>query len=70
MKFKVYRFDPEKDTKPRMQEMELNIPKDSKMMVLGAIELLKEVGLHAADFSRFPQSFSGGQRQRIVIARA
>ena len=33
-------------------------------------ELLKSVGLAAADMSKFPHQFSGGQRQRISIARA
>jgi ABC-type oligopeptide transport system ATPase subunit len=32
--------------------------------------LLDEVGLRAADASRYPHEFSGGQRQRIAIARA
>ncbi len=33
-------------------------------------ELLKSVGLAAADRVKFPHQFSGGQRQRISIARA
>ena len=33
-------------------------------------ELLKSVGLAAADALKFPHQFSGGQRQRISIARA
>jgi peptide/nickel transport system ATP-binding protein len=33
-------------------------------------ELLKSVGLTAADMEKFPHQFSGGQRQRISIARA
>jgi peptide/nickel transport system ATP-binding protein len=33
-------------------------------------ELLVEVGLAAADGSKYPHQFSGGQRQRISIARA
>ncbi|WP_426957203.1 ABC transporter ATP-binding protein [Muricoccus radiodurans] len=33
-------------------------------------ELLRIVGLSAADGSRYPHEFSGGQRQRISIARA
>jgi peptide/nickel transport system ATP-binding protein len=33
-------------------------------------ELLDQVGLSAADASKFPHQFSGGQRQRIGIARA
>jgi peptide/nickel transport system ATP-binding protein len=33
-------------------------------------DLLKSVGLAAADVVKFPHQFSGGQRQRISIARA
>ncbi|MEO8525582.1 MAG: oligopeptide/dipeptide ABC transporter ATP-binding protein [Caldimonas sp.] len=33
-------------------------------------ELLKSVGLAAADAEKYPHQFSGGQRQRISIARA
>lgn len=33
-------------------------------------ELLKTVGLPAAQAGRYPHEFSGGQRQRIGIARA
>ena len=33
-------------------------------------ELLKSVGMAAADCEKFPHQFSGGQRQRISIARA
>jgi len=33
-------------------------------------ELLRSVGLAAADREKFPHQFSGGQRQRISIARA
>src|ERR1700722_2350322 len=32
--------------------------------------VLEQVGLAAADSSRYPHEFSGGQRQRIAIARA
>ncbi len=34
------------------------------------MELLRQVGLHADHFGRYPHEFSGGQRQRICIARA
>lgn len=34
------------------------------------IDLLKEVGLNAEHYGRYPHEFSGGQRQRIMIARA
>ncbi len=35
-----------------------------------AAELMRLVGLDAADISKYPHEFSGGQRQRIAIARA
>lgn len=35
-----------------------------------AERLLEQVGLSAADASKYPHEFSGGQRQRICIARA
>ena len=35
-----------------------------------AIELMRQVGLSAELYDRFPHEFSGGQRQRIGIARA
>ncbi|WP_407072323.1 ABC transporter ATP-binding protein [Planococcus liqunii] len=34
------------------------------------LDLLKEVGLKAEHYDRYPHEFSGGQRQRIGIARA
>ncbi len=34
------------------------------------VELLAQVGLSAADATKFPHQFSGGQKQRIGIARA
>ena len=40
--FEIYRFDPEKDSKPRMQSYELQIPHGSSIMLLAAIERLKE----------------------------
>ncbi len=42
-----------------------------KAAIAGRVgELLEQVGLTAADGSKFPHEFSGGQRQRISIARA
>jgi succinate dehydrogenase / fumarate reductase iron-sulfur subunit len=43
MRFEVYRFNPEKDAQPYMQTFEVDVPKDSSMMVLGAIEKMKEM---------------------------
>jgi len=40
--FDIYRFDPEKDSKPNMQKYTLDIPKGSSIMLLAAIERLKE----------------------------
>jgi ABC-type glutathione transport system ATPase component len=37
---------------------------------LRVARLLEEVGLSAADATRYPHEFSGGERQRIAIARA
>ncbi|MEO8151710.1 MAG: oligopeptide/dipeptide ABC transporter ATP-binding protein [Rhizobacter sp.] len=34
------------------------------------VDLLRSVGLVAADMEKFPHQFSGGQRQRVSIARA
>lgn len=42
MEFQVYRYNPETDDKPHMQTYELDIPDDSEMMVLSAIEMIKE----------------------------
>lgn len=42
MEFHVYRYNPEVDKKPYMQTLDLNIPDDSEMMVLTALEMLKE----------------------------
>ncbi len=43
---------------------------DQKRIKDDAINLLTQVGLTDAFFSRFPHQLSGGQRQRVVIARA
>jgi succinate dehydrogenase / fumarate reductase, iron-sulfur subunit len=41
MKFSIYRFNPETDTKPRMQDYELDLGKVSGNMLLDALEQLK-----------------------------
>jgi len=43
---------------------------DKAQLKARVAELLKSVGLAAADVTKYPHQFSGGQRQRISIARA
>jgi succinate dehydrogenase / fumarate reductase iron-sulfur subunit len=42
MKFSIYRFNPEVDEKPRMQDYELNLKETPAAMVLDALKLLKQ----------------------------
>jgi len=42
MEFSIYRYNPEKDKKPYMQTYHLEISEDSDMMLLKALNLLKE----------------------------
>ena len=46
------------------------LAKDSADIKARVAALLEQVGLAAADGTKFPHQFSGGQRQRISIARA
>ena len=46
-----------------------NLHKNNSERKEKTIELLKNVGLSASHFNRFPHEFSGGQRQRIGVAR-
>jgi peptide/nickel transport system ATP-binding protein len=46
------------------------LAKESHERERRVVELLDQVGLSAADASKFPHQFSGGLRQRIGIARA
>ena len=46
------------------------IENDAKKSREKVCHLLKEVGLEASHYQRYPHEFSGGQRQRICIARA
>ena len=41
MKISIYRFDPDKDESPRMEEMELDLPAGRDLMVLDVLELVK-----------------------------
>lgn len=43
---------------------------DSKCTYNTVVSLLKDFGLSADDYFKYPVQFSGGQRQRIAIARA
>lgn len=40
--FSIYRYDPDKDTKPYMQDYQLDIPEGSDLMLLDALLMLKE----------------------------
>jgi len=42
MLISLYRYNPEKDETPYMQDFELEVPEDRDIMVLKALELLKE----------------------------
>lgn len=41
MQISIYRFDPDKDESPRMEDMELDLPAGRDLMVLDVLELLK-----------------------------
>jgi len=42
LKFSVYRYNPDVDTRPRMQDYELEVDENRDMMVLDALIMLKE----------------------------
>lgn len=42
MRFSIYRYNPETDTAPHMQDYQLEIPQGSDMMVLDALQLINE----------------------------
>jgi len=42
MRFSIYRYNPDKDMSPSMQDMDLEVPEGSDMMLLDALILLKE----------------------------
>jgi oligopeptide transport system ATP-binding protein len=75
--FQIIFQDPFSSLDPRMNVGEiigepiLNHTKSSKREVQDRVAyLMKRVGLHPEQMSRYPHEFSGGQRQRIGIARA
>lgn len=41
MQISIYRYDPDRDESPRMQDMELHLPQGRDLMVLDVLELLK-----------------------------
>jgi len=43
MRFSIYRYNPETDTSPSMQDLELDIPAGSDMMLLDALIALKAI---------------------------
>lgn len=42
MRFSIYRYNPETDAKPYMQDYDIVVPENSDMMVLDALQLIKE----------------------------
>jgi peptide/nickel transport system ATP-binding protein len=70
--------DPYASLNPRWQVLEIvaepltehGLISDKEQLRTRVGELLKSVGLAAADATKYPHQFSGGQRQRISIARA
>lgn len=42
MRFSIYRYNPETDAKPYVKDYDLDIPSNSDMMVLDALQLIKE----------------------------
>jgi oligopeptide transport system ATP-binding protein len=75
--FQIIFQDPFSSLDPRMNveqiigEPILNHTKTSKREIRDRVgSLMKRVGLHPEQMSRYPHEFSGGQRQRIGIARA
>jgi succinate dehydrogenase / fumarate reductase iron-sulfur subunit len=52
MEFSIYRFDPEKDQKPRMQTYEVDIEKSSAVMVLDALKIIKAEQDETVSFRR------------------
>lgn len=42
MRFSIYRFDPESDTPPKMQDYEVDVEKKGAVMVLDALRIIKD----------------------------
>jgi succinate dehydrogenase / fumarate reductase iron-sulfur subunit len=52
MRFSIYRFDPEKDEAPRMQDYEFDLEKSGAVMVLDALKLIKAEQDETVSFRR------------------
>jgi len=52
VEFSIYRFDPEKDLEPRMQDYQLDIPEHSDMMLLDALSQIKDTKDETLSFRR------------------
>lgn len=52
MQFSIYRFDPERDSAPRMQKYELDIEKSGAVMVLDALLAIKDTQDETLSFRR------------------
>ena len=70
--------DPYASLNPRWKVLDIiaepirvhRLMQDRQAIVTRVEELLRQVGLAAADAQKYPHQFSGGQRQRLSIARA
>ena len=52
LKVEVYRYDPEKDTKPYMDKIQVDIPAGKDLMVLDVLHLIKEHKIPSLAFRR------------------
>lgn len=52
MRFSIYRFDPEKDQAPRMQDYEFDLEKSGAVMVLDALKMIKAEQDESLSFRR------------------
>src|SRR3990167_6820288 len=52
MRFSIYRFDPEKDQAPRMQDYEFDLEKSGAVMVLDALKIIKAEQDESLSFRR------------------
>jgi len=52
LQVEVYRYDPEEDTKPYMDKIQVDIPADKDLMVLDVLHLIKEHKIPSLAFRR------------------